>query len=151
MIGDGDGIPAPCPVCGAISIAPDVQTSALLAVCDVLCVKALEAMGKWIVRAERSRYRALGTRPYYVAHTFWTPEEAVVSKALRGAWDVVPAMLTTYGCCEVTPVQVTNMLDSYVRDLCITGTRHSIYQLQYRFENELGLPVFIREPEPVTA
>lgn len=141
-----DGIPAPCPVCGAYSITQDTQASALLAVCDVLVVKALETMGKWIVRADRSRFRQKGTRPWYEAHTIWQPEEIVVCKALKGAWDVVPAMLSTYGCCEVTPRQVTDMLDSYVRDLCITGTLHSIKELHYRFENELGLPVFLHEP-----
>ena len=138
-------LPSPCPVCGAYSLTQDNQASALLAVCDVLVVKALETMGKWIVRAERSRYRGLGTRPWYVAHTLWQPTDEVVTKALRGAWDVVPAMLDNHGCCDVTSRQVAEMLDSYVHDLVITGTRHGIGELAYRFTVGLGLPVYLRE------
>lgn len=140
-------IPAPCPVCGAYSILHERQTSALLAVCDVLVLKALEAMGKWIVRAERSRFRQLGTRPFFEAHTLWQPTDDVVSKALRGAWDVVPAMMDTHGCCDVTVRQVTEMLDSYVHDLAITGTQHRIEELSYRFTDRLGLPVYLELSE----
>lgn len=136
------GLPSVCPVCGAISLAPESQVSALLAVADVLCLKALEAMGKWIVRQERSRFRAKGTRPWYVMHTLWQPDDATVTKALRGAWDVVPAMLDTHGCCGITSRQVTVMLDSYVHDLVITGSPHSLEELRYRFESRLGLPVY---------
>lgn len=136
-------LPSPCPVCGAYSMTQDAQASALLAVCDVLVVKALETMGKWIVRAERSRFRSLGTRPWYVAHTLWQPDDVVVTKALRGAWDVVPAMLDNHGCCDVTSRQVVAMLDSYVHDLVITGTSHTIIELAYRFTGTLGLPVYL--------
>ena len=129
-------------MCGAYSIQQETQTSALLAVCDVLTVKALETMGKWIVRADRSRFRTLGTRPWYVAHTLWQPDDVVVTKALRGAWDVIPPLLDQYGCCGVSPLQVTEMLDLYVHDLCITGTEHTLGDLKYRFEDRLGLPVF---------
>jgi hypothetical protein len=132
-------------VCGAYSLTHDEQSSALLAVCDVLVVKALETMGKWIVRADRSRFRALGTRPWYLAHTLWQPNDLVISKALKGAWDVVPAMLDAHGCCDVTSRQVTDMLDSYVHDLVITGTAHHINHLAYRFSDRLGLPVYLRE------
>ena len=138
-------IPSECPVCGAYSLAPEASTSALLAVCDVLTIKSLETIGKWIVRAERSRFRVLGTRPWYVAHTLWQPEDAIVSKALRGAWDVVPAMVDEHGCCDVTSRQIVAMLDSYVHDLVVTGTAHTIGELQYRMETRLGLPVFTRE------
>jgi hypothetical protein len=136
-------IPSPCPVCGAYSLTHDGQASSLLAVCDVLVIKALETMGKWIVRAERSRYRALGTRPWYTAHTLWQPNDEVVDKALKGAWDVVPAMLDNHGCCDITPRQIEVMLDSYVHDLVITGTAHDIKELRYRFDNALGLPVYL--------
>lgn len=139
-------VPTPCPVCGAYSLDPAGTSSALLAVCDVLTVKALESMGKYIVRAERSRFRVLGSRPFYVAHTLWRPTDQIVSKALRGAWDVVPALLDTHGCCGVTSVQVTRMLDEYVHDLAITGTPHTLGDLQYRFEDRLGLPVY-RDPD----
>ncbi len=141
----------PCPLCGAISIDPTHQTSSLLAVCDVLVIKALEHMGKYIVRAERSRYRALGTKPWYLAHTLWQPDDVTVSKALKGAWDVVPAMLDTHGCCSVTARQVTDMLDSYVHDLVITGTLHTIDLLAYRFTDRLDLPVALPGREHVSA
>jgi hypothetical protein len=142
--------PSPCPVCGAYSLTHDEQASALLAVCDVLVIKALETMGKWIVRTERSRYRVMGSRPFYLAHTIWQPADDVVTKALKGAWDVVPAMLDTHGCCDITSLQVTHMLDDYVHDLVITGTEHSIYLLAYRFDDRLGLPVYLKAPVNAT-
>lgn len=135
-------LPSPCPVCGAYSLSPDTQRSSLLAVCDVLVMKALESMGKYIIRAERSRYRTMGTRPLLIAHTIWPPTDAIVDKALKGAWDVVPALLDMHGCCGVTSRQITDMLDLYVHDLAITGTAHEIHDLTYRFETQLGLPVF---------
>lgn len=139
-----DSIPSVCPVCGAISLAPETSRSTLLAVCDVLVLKALEKMGNYIVRAERSRHRVFGTRPAYLAHTLWAPTDEIVTKALKGAWDVVPALLDIHGCCGVTSRQVTVMLDEYVHDLAITGTEHTSDDLMYRFETRLGLPVFDR-------
>ncbi len=144
MIRQAD-LPNVCPVCGAYSLDPDGTISALLAVCDVLVVKALEALGKYIVRADRSRFRQLGTRPWSEAHTIWTPDDMMVSKALKSAWDVVPALLDTHGTGGVTSVQVTSMLDDYVHDLAITGTRHTIDELQYRFETYLHMPVYRRK------
>lgn len=140
---------SPCPCCGAYSLTHDHETTALLAVCDVLVLKALETMGKRIVRAERSRFRTLGTRPFYLAHTLWQPDEGDADKALRSAWDVVPAMLDTHGCCNATPVQVTAMLDSYVHDLVITGTPHTLDELEYRFTARLGIPVYTQRREHV--
>lgn len=141
------GIPSPCPVCGAYSLAPDAQTSTLVAVCDVLVLKALETMGKYIVRADRARFRQLGTRPWHQAHTLWRASDEIADKALRGAWDVVPALLDQHGCCGVTALQVVGMLDCYVHDLVITGTAHDTGELLYRFEAHLGLPVFSREAQ----
>lgn len=144
-------LPSVCPVCGAYSLAPEGEMSALLAVCDVLVLKALEKMGNYIVRAERSRYRALGTRPHYVAHTMWPVPDETVDKALKGAWEVVPALLDVHGCCDVTSIQVTTMLDKYVHDLAITGTAHSLTGeggLMYRFKSQLGLPVYWHHPHP---
>lgn len=130
---------ATCPCCGARSLLPGDRTLALLAVCDVLVVKALETMGKWIVRQERSRHRALGSQPMHTAHTIWQPDDTIVSKALRSAWDVVPPLLDSHGCCDLTSRQLTSMLDEYVHDLVITGTRHSLDELEYRFDSRLGL------------
>lgn len=141
-------VPAACPVCGAHSLSPEGHSSALLAVCDVLVVKALEKIGNRIVKGaprREGRHHTLGDRPWHTAHTVWPAEEDLVAKTLRGAWDVVPAMLDTHGCCGITSWQVTEMLDSYVRDLVITGTVHEFTELLYRFETRLGLPVYARE------
>lgn len=128
-----------CPVCGAISGTLLAQPPALLAVCDVLVVQALAAVGKRIVRAERARYNQKGTKPWHMAHTLWQPDTGMTDKALEGAWDVVPAFLDSHGCCGVTSRQVTMMLDKYVRDLLITGTPHDLGELRYRFESYLGI------------
>lgn len=138
-------IPTQCPVCGAYSMTQEGQASALLAVCDVLVLKALEALGKWLVRADRSRFGVIAGRPYHVAHTVWPAEDTLVDKALRGAWDVVPAMLDSRGFPGVTSQRIVETLDSYVHDLAITGTRHQVAELAYRFETRLGLPVYLHE------
>lgn len=138
-------LPRACPVCGAHSLTPAGETSALLAVCDVLVVKALEKLGRRIVRAaprSAGRFRVMNGRPWHIAHTIWRPQESEVKRALQGAWDVVPAMLTNHSTQPVTPEQVTAMLDEYTRDLAITATAHSFDELLYRFHDRLGLPVY---------
>jgi hypothetical protein len=140
------GIPSPCPCCGAYSLLPDVQTVTLVAVCDVLVIKALERVGAFILRGpDRTRYSAAKGRPLDSIHTIWQAGDDIVERGLRGAWDVVPALLDLHGsCCDVTSIQVTSMLDDYVHDLVITGTPHSLHGeggLEYRFASRLGLPV----------
>lgn len=135
---------APCPVCGAYSISPESQSSALLAVCDVLVIRALETVGRRIVRLERSRYGRMEGRPFHLAHTLWQPNDDMTEKGLAGAWDVVPALLGEHGCCNITTQQVINMLDSYVKDLLVTGTGHALAELRYRFEAFLGISVEVR-------
>lgn len=141
-------VPTSCPVCGAFSLTQDDQSSRLLAVSEVLTTKVLEVIGKRIVRNERSRFARLSGTPFHEAHTLWPMEsDAEVSVLLRGAWDVVPAMMSTHGnCCEVTPEQVTSMLDGYVHDLVLTGTPHSIEELAYRFRSVLSMPVYFHSP-----
>lgn len=141
--GGTDETAAPCPVCGAYSGTTLAQSSALLAVCDVLVVRALESVGKRIVRADRSRFKRLGSRPWHYAHTIWTPDQVMTDKGLAGSWDVIPAMLTNHGSCGATVAQVQTMIDQYVRDLLITGTPHRLEELRYRFERLLGVV-----PEP---
>jgi len=139
-----------CAVCGHPSNHD--QSTVLLAVCDVLCIKALEALGGRILRAERARYAEWGPTHRELVHTHWpAPADALVAKALRGAWDVVPAMLAHHGCCGVTADQVTKVLDDYVHDLAITGSPHTLAELHYRFETRLNLPVYlvIREADGV--
>lgn len=135
-----------CPCCGAITGTKLAQAPALLAVCDVLVVRALEAVGKRIVRSGgRSMFpRVQGrrnARAWHLAHTVRKPDAEMVNTALDGAWDIIPAMLNTHGCCGVNTEQVTSMLDSYVRDLLITGTAHNLRDLRYRFEKYLGIPL----------
>ena len=137
--------PGVCPVCGGRTLAPEGASSALLAVCDVLAVTVLERIGKRIMRngRDRARFALLGSRPFFIAHTIWPASDEYVTRALHGAWDVVPALLDTHGCCGVTSIQVTRMLDDYIHDLVLTGTEHCIGELAYRFESRLGLPVYL--------
>lgn len=138
-----------CPGCGLQLAAsthqsPDLTITTLLAVCDVLVIKALEKMGTYILRGDRSRYRTAPplTVPRHTVHTFWPPTDDVVSKAIKGAWDVVPLLLDTHGPYEFDSGVVTTILDQYVHDLVITGSQHSLNQLAYRVRSGLGLPVF---------
>lgn len=142
------GVPTACPCCGAYSLAPDADTVRLVAVCDVLVVKALERVGQFLIRGERSRYQASRGRALHTIHTIWQAPDEVADRALRGAWDVVPALLDSYGCCGITPLQVTEMLNDYVHDLVLTGTEHTFTELEYRFRSRLGLPVGVEIPEP---
>lgn len=75
-------------------------------------------------------------------HTIWSAPDELTAKALRGAWDVVPALVDSHGCCDVPSGAVVRMLDDYVHDLVITGTKHTLDNdggLSYRFESRLGL------------
>lgn len=140
-------LPSKCPCCGAYSLAVDTDRSALLAVCDVLVVKALESIGKYVVRKNRSRYKTMQDRglPWHVMHTVWDANDETVTRALQSAWDVVPALLDAHGCCDVTSDDVTKMLNDYVHDLAVTGTAHSVHGdggLIYRFQTRLGIPVY---------
>lgn len=139
-----------CPCCGAREGEALAQAPALLAVADVLVFRVLEGIGKRIVRCDRSRFEQMDGRPHHVqwhlAHTKWEPDTAMIDKGLIGAWDVVPAMLTSHGCCGVQADQVVQMLDDYVRDLLITRTPHNLHDLRYRFEKFLGVPL-VEPPE----
>lgn len=137
--------PSACPVCGAYSITHEGQASALLAVCDVLVLKALDTIGKRIVRQERSRFQRIGDTPVHRAHTLWQTDDDTVDKALKGAWDVVPALLDGHGWEAVTSQQIVEMLDTYVHELVVTGTRHRMQVLASRFTECLGLPVYVNE------
>jgi hypothetical protein len=134
---------AACPCCGSfVGATLGMNASPLLAVADVLVIRALEAAGKRLVRSSRvgrSRFEKMRDRPLHTAHTLWRPDPELINKALVHAWDVVPAMLSAHGCCNVTAGQVTEMLDSYTRDLLITGTPHRLSELRYRFGSRLGI------------
>jgi hypothetical protein len=136
-------LPSPCPVCGAYSLAPQERHTTLLAVCDVLTLKALEVLGKFIVRDNGARYAILREAglPFAEAHTLWPAPDNLVDRALRGRWDViVPIVTTLHGCEGLDPEEVVCACDEYVHDLAITGTPHHIEELAYRFTSRLGLP-----------
>ena len=134
---DEEQLVAPCPMCGTLTGLMLAERSALLAVSDVLVYRSLEVVGKRIVRAERRRFKLLGTRPWHEAHTLWVPDESTVNKALSGAWDVVPALLSAHGACGSTPVNVTRALDRYVRSLLSKGRPHTVESLRGELERDL--------------
>ena len=138
-------IPGKCPCCGGYSLTPPEGAIILLAVCDVLVFKALETLGRYVVRVERSRWKALGDRPRHIAHTLWPPTDEMVTKALRGAWDVVPALLDVHaprgGPRTLDPSEVGVVLDGYVHDLAITGQQHTVSMLSERLSLHLHLPL----------
>jgi len=112
------------------------MSETLLAVCDVLTIKALESVGKRLVRTDRSRFKVMQGRPYYLAHTIWTPDDSEVAKSLKGAWDVAKTLIERHSE-AYSATAVTVMLNEYVHDLCITGTPHSVDELAYRFQSRL--------------
>ena len=113
---------------------PDV----LVALCDVLTLKALETMGKRLVRIERSRYQIIGDAPFHLAHTIWQVDDVEVTRSLRGAWDIVPLMIERHcQACGFPAEAVIQVLDDYVHDLVITGTPHLTDELAFRFGSRL--------------
>lgn len=124
-----------CPCCAA-PLEP-MSRATVLAVCDVLVLKALEALGKRIVRAERARFEMRGLTPWHEVHTLWRVKEPIVEKVLRGAWDAVPPLLAAHDGGALDADEVLAMLDEYIRDLAITGTKHSLPELAYRFETRV--------------
>ena len=107
----------------------DVVAPALVAVVDVLVVKALEAIGKRIVRADRARFNALKGRPFHEAHVLWPTDIVTVSKATKGAWDVVPALLDNHGCPGIESGRVVTLLDAYVSQVATHGVPHRLDRL----------------------
>ena len=104
---------------------PDTALTPLVAACDVLVLKALEAVGKRLVRSDRARYRVLGTRPFHEAHCLWEAPPALVDKALRSAWDVVPSL-----CMHVPDIpNLTSVLDMYVKAVIQAQKPHDVNDL----------------------
>lgn len=138
-----------CPHCrGTVEVAlpsvTDLTLTTFIAVCDVLVMKALEKMGNYIVRAERRRFNELKElgEPIHLAHTIWPVSDEIVSKALKGAWDVVPLVLDTHSPYQFDAEKAVAVLDQYVHDLVVTGSDHDLNVLAYRVRTGLGLPVF---------
>lgn len=127
-----------CPCCGTTRVSTGEP---LVAACDMMVLRALELVGKRVVRFERSRYQRMNGRPWYEAHVLWRPDDRMVAKGLAEAWVSVPWVLSEHGCCGATPEQLTLVLDRYVRDLCATGQGHSTDELRYRLAAYCGIPV----------
>jgi len=141
--------PVKCPHCGAeltpqVHGSPDQTLTTLLAVCDVLVVKALEKMGWYLMRAERARFWQVEQAqiPHHAVHTMWPASDEIVSKAIKGAWSVVPLLLDTHSTHDFDAAKAVEILDQYVHDLVVAGEEHSLNLLAYRVRSGLGLPVF---------
>lgn len=111
--------------------APDTDLTSLVAACDALVLKALESVGKRLVRSDRARYRVLGTRPFHEAHCLWTAPAPLVDKALRSAWDVVPSLSSH---ANDIP-NLTIVLDMYVKVVVDSQKPHDCNDLA----NVLGI------------
>lgn len=123
-----------------------VDATALVAVVDVLVVKALEAVGKRIARADRARFNALRGRPFHEAHVLWPTDIITVSKATKGAWDVVPALLDNHGCPGVESGRVVTLLDAYVSQVATHGVPHRLDRLVTALRYVLPENALIRTP-----
>lgn len=124
----------------------EVDATALVAVVDVLVVKALEAVGKRIVRADRARFNALKGRPFHEAHVLWPTDIVTVSKATKGAWDVVPALLDNHGCPGVESGRVVTLLEAYVSQVATHGVPHRLARLVTVLRYVLPENALIRTP-----
>ena len=129
-----------CTSCGAqVEVpVPDGPSDSIVAACDVLVLRALELVGKRIVRLERSRYGRMQGRPWHEVHLLWQPDQQAVDQGLEHAWDAVPLVVDEHGCCDVTADQLRLILDRYVRDLLATMTGHTTTDLRWRLQVYLG-------------
>ena len=104
----------------------------LVGAADVLVLRALELVGKRIVRVDRSRYQRLEGRPFHDAHLLWSPDAQMLDRALSTAWSFVPQIVADHARDEVDPEQVVLTLDRYVRDLCVSQRGHDLTELCFR-------------------
>jgi hypothetical protein len=117
-----------------VTSAPEpraITDPALIAACDVLVVRALELVGKRLVRVDRSRYARLAGRPFHEAHLLWQPDAEMLDKALAGAWTQVPQVVRDHSTSGVEPRWVSLALDRYVRDLVRASRGHEVDHLRY--------------------
>lgn len=110
----------------------------LLPVCDALTLEALRRVGQWILRHDRSRPKLWRGRPSWEAYQnpVWPVDDEVIGKALRHAWSLIPVMLSRWedlACLDDEALM--NTLDSYVHDLVVTRTPHTVEQLRLRIDS----------------
>lgn len=104
----------------------------LVAACDVLVLRALELIGKRIVRVDRSRFGQMSGLAFHEVHVRWQPDGDMLDRALTNAWDFVPQIVTTHARPVIGPREVALVLDRYVRDLIRSHRVHEIDDLRYR-------------------
>lgn len=104
----------------------------LAAACDVLVLRALELLGKRIVRVERSRFKRLGTLAFHEAHLLWQPDRDTLDKALASAWDYLPEVIQNHARNDISPTEVRLALERYIHDLVQMKRGHSVEELRYR-------------------
>jgi hypothetical protein len=106
----------------------------LIAASDVLVLRALELVGKRVVRQDRSRYKRLGNLPWFEAHCLWRVDPTTLDKALADAWSMVPIVVRSWPCSELDSAQLRAILDRYVRELVGSQRGHEIAELAYCLE-----------------
>lgn len=107
---------------------------AMLAICDALVLKALETLGKRIVRQDRSRYRNVQDRNFIEAYSQWPVHPVTLEKSLTGAWDLLPILLQHH-VPEKGDIQALEVfLDRYVRETVLKNKKHSLGRLYREFE-----------------
>jgi hypothetical protein len=104
----------------------------LAAACDVLVLRALELIGKRIVRVERSRFNKMGTLAFHEVHVLWQPDNDMLDKSLAGAWDLLPQVMHNHARHDINVHEVRLALDRYVRDLIQMKRTHDVDELRYR-------------------
>lgn len=104
----------------------------LAAACDVLVMRALELVGKRIVRTERSRFQQMGTLAFHEVHVRWQPDPEMLDRALASAWTFVPEIVARHAAPGIDPREVGLVLDRYVRELVRAKRVHDLEDLSYR-------------------
>jgi hypothetical protein len=109
-----------------------VHDRGLLAACDVMVLRALELLGKRIVRVDRSRFGQMSGLEFYEAHCRWQPDADMLDRALSSAWTFVDQVVASHAAPGISAREVQLVLDRYVRDL-VKGMRvHQVEELEYR-------------------
>lgn len=118
-----------------MSRLPDSVSPVVLAICDVLVRKALEKVGMYQLKADRSRFKEASGQSLASIHTLYPATDEIVVKVTRGAWDILPVLLE-----EHSPAGnfdypgMAKALEAYVQDLAITGKDPDLVELTYRLE-----------------
>lgn len=105
----------PCPACGHVEIEP------LVAACDVLVRRALELLGKRTLTGKMRRPRPDWTTAYLFHHI----EPDKLEKSLADAWELIPHVVVTHGCCGIQEEELELALTSYVIDLVLDHAPHT--------------------------